>query len=57
MNDEDKRYLRSARKIRPGFEVFNRMVQILSSVEKKTELLVDNANKFLLKTSKTIDTL
>lgn len=54
MNEEDKKYLRSAEKMRPSFEVFERMVQILTSTQEKTNQLLTIANTSLLETSKAI---
>lgn len=43
MNGEDKKYLRSVKKIRPSFEIFERMVQILTQVQAKTDQLLQNS--------------
>jgi hypothetical protein len=54
MNNEDKKYLKSAEKMRPSLEVFNRMVQILTQTQEKANQLLNIANISLLETSKTI---
>lgn len=43
MSDEDKKYLRSVNIRRPSFEVFEKMVQILSKVQEKTNHLLKNS--------------
>lgn len=52
MNDEDRKYLRSEKKMRPRIEVFERMVQILAGVQKKSDQLLQTINKSLLETFK-----
>lgn len=39
MNNEDRKYLRSVRKIGPSFEVFSKMAQILTKIRKETDRL------------------
>lgn len=43
MNEEDKKYLRSVKKIRPSLEVFEKMVQILANIQSKTDQLLQNS--------------
>jgi len=43
MSEEDRRYLRSVKKLRPSFEVFEKMVQILTSLQAKTDQLLQNS--------------
>lgn len=52
MNDEDRKYLRSEKKMRPGIKVFERMIQILADVQKKSDQLLNTINKSLLETFK-----
>lgn len=40
MGEEDRRYLRSVRKMRPSLEVFEKMVEILRDVQEKTDQLL-----------------
>jgi len=40
MNEEDRKYLRSVKKLRPSLEVFKRMVQILKGVQQKTDQML-----------------
>jgi len=54
MNDEDRKYLISVEKMRPSFEVFERMVQILTSEQEETDRLLYALNTSLLETSKPI---
>lgn len=50
MSEEDKKYLRWTKKMRPSLEVFEKMVQILTEMQEKTDQLL---NIFLTKTYKT----
>ena len=43
MSEEDRKYLRSVKKMRPSFEVFEKMVQILTSMQSKTDQLLQNS--------------
>ncbi len=54
MNDEDRKYLQSVRKMRPSLEIFSGMVRILENTHKHTDQLLNNLNKSLLETFKTI---
>jgi hypothetical protein len=54
MSDEDIKYLRSAERMRPSFEVFKRMVKILTGVQEKTDRLLNTINTSLLESFKTI---
>jgi hypothetical protein len=54
MNDEDRKYLEHTEKIRPSFEIFNRMVQMLKVEKEEIDRLLAIANTYLLKTLKTI---
>lgn len=40
MNEEDRKYLRSAKKMRPSLEVFKKMVEILKNVQEQTNQLL-----------------
>lgn len=40
MSKEDRKYLRSVKKMTPSLEVFKRMVQILTNVQQKTDQLL-----------------
>lgn len=40
MSDEDKKYLKSIKKVRPSLEVFEKMVEILKETQKKTDQLL-----------------
>ncbi|MDO8583234.1 MAG: hypothetical protein Q7R51_01780 [bacterium] len=40
MNEEDKKYLKAAKKMRSSLEVFERLVQILSNIQDKTDQLL-----------------
>ncbi len=40
MSDEDREYLKSTEKITPSLEVFEKMVQILTNVQEKTDQLL-----------------
>jgi hypothetical protein len=54
MNDEDRKYLRLAEKMRPGIEIFEKMVQILKSEHKEINILLATLNNTLLETHKTL---
>lgn len=54
MNDEDRKYLRSAEKARPSLEVFQGMVQILSNTHERIDRLMDAINNSLLEASEPI---
>lgn len=41
MSEEDKKYLQSARKMRPSLEVFQNMVSILTKMQKRTDQLLN----------------
>ena len=43
MSEEDRKYLRSVKKLRPSFEVFEKMVQILKNVQEQTDQLLKNS--------------
>lgn len=40
MSEEDRKYLRSLEKMTPSFEVFEKMVQILTNLQTKTDQLL-----------------
>lgn len=40
MSEEDRKYLRAVKKMRPSFEVFKRMVAILTNIQEKTDQLL-----------------
>jgi len=40
MSEEDREYLRSVKKMMPSFEVFEKMVEILKSVQEQTNQLL-----------------
>lgn len=44
MSEEDRKYLRSVKKMMPSFEVFEKMVQILTNVQKQTDQLLHNSS-------------
>lgn len=48
MNDADKKYLKDVEKLQPSLEIFNKMVQILKSMEEETNQLLNTANNYLL---------
>ncbi|KKQ29855.1 MAG: hypothetical protein US43_C0001G0011 [Candidatus Levybacteria bacterium GW2011_GWA1_37_16] len=54
MNNEDREYLRFAAKTRPSTEVFERMVQILTSIGKNTDQLRTTMDTALLEASEPI---
>ncbi|MDZ4227905.1 MAG: hypothetical protein U1E54_01535 [Candidatus Levybacteria bacterium] len=54
MNDEDRKYLKSVERVSPNFEIFNKMVQILTNVRKETDQLRTVLDTTLLETSRTI---
>jgi len=54
MNDEDRKYLKLEEKMRPGIEVFERMVLILKSEHEEINKLLTTLNNTLLETYKTI---
>jgi hypothetical protein len=54
MNDEDRKYLKAAERMRPSFEIFNRMVKILVNEKEEVDQLMTKANVSLLETYKTI---
>jgi len=43
MSEEDRKYLRSVKKLRPSFEIFEKMVQILTALQAKTDQLLQNS--------------
>ncbi|MBI2613272.1 MAG: hypothetical protein HYW62_00650 [Candidatus Levybacteria bacterium] len=43
MSEEDRKYLRSTAKMRPSFEIFEKMVEILTQVQTKTDQLLQNS--------------
>ena len=43
MSDEDRKYLRSIKKMRPSLEVFKKMVEILKNVQEQTNQLLQNS--------------
>ena len=43
MNDEDREFLRSTKKMTPSLEVFERMVQILTNVQEQTNQILKNS--------------
>lgn len=43
MNEEDRRYLKSIRKVRLNLEVFENMVKILKKVQEKTDRLLSDS--------------
>ena len=43
MNEEDRKYLRSVKKMRPSFEVFEKMVEILTALQAKTDQLLQKS--------------
>lgn len=53
MNDDDRKYLKSVTKSNPSFDVFRRMVSILTIVQKKTDQLQVDLDNTLLETFKT----
>lgn len=40
MSDEDRKFLRSAKKMMPNLEVFEKLVRILTNVQEKTDQLL-----------------
>jgi hypothetical protein len=54
MNDEDRKYLEKTEKVRPSFEIFNRMVQMLKVEQEEINRLLTVADAHLLKTYKTL---
>ena len=40
MNEEDRKYLRSVKKMGPSLEVFKKMVAILTNVQEQTNQLL-----------------
>jgi hypothetical protein len=54
MNDEDRKYLREAERMRPSFEIFNKMVRILADEKEEVDQLMLKLNTSLLETYKTI---
>jgi hypothetical protein len=52
MNNEDKKYLKTAEKTRPSLEVFSGMVQILKNEQEKVNKLLDLVNNTLLENCK-----
>ena len=54
MNDEEKKYIRKIEKMRPGLEVFTRMVQILKIEQDKINKVSAVIDSYLLKTYRTI---
>ncbi len=43
MNDEDRKFLKSVKEMRPSFEIFKKMVRILNGVEEQTNKLLKNS--------------
>ena len=43
MSDEDRKFLRSTKKMTPSLEVFKSMVEILKNVQEKTDQLLQNS--------------
>jgi hypothetical protein len=54
MNDEDRKYLREAERMRPSFEVFSKMVRILVDEKDEIDQLMLRLDTSLLQTYKTI---
>jgi hypothetical protein len=44
MNDEDRKYLRYVKRLRPSLEVFERMVQILKNIQEQTNQLLKTSS-------------
>lgn len=40
MSEEDRKYLRSVKKMRPSLEVFKKMVEILNNIQDQTNQLL-----------------
>lgn len=40
MSEEDRKYLRAVKKMRPSFEIFKKMVEILNNVQEQTNQLL-----------------
>jgi hypothetical protein len=54
MNDEDRKYLRDVARMRPSFEIFNKMVKILADEKEEINSLMLKLDTSLLQTYKTI---
>jgi len=54
MNNEDRKYLRYAQRLRPSLEVFGKMAKILTVELEQINRLLVVADTSLLKTFKTI---
>ena len=54
MNDEDKKYLRKTKEMRPSFKIFNEMAQILKNTHENTDKLLSKLNDSLSETLKTV---
>ena len=44
MSDEDRKYLRFVKKLRPSIDVFGRLVQILTKVQDETNRILKNSS-------------
>lgn len=54
MNDEEKKYLTKTQKMRPSFEVFEKLTDILKNTHKSTDQLRSKLDNSLLQTFKTL---
>lgn len=52
MNDEDRKYIRETEKMRPSFEIFKKMVQILNSEQEEANKLLNALGTSLLESRK-----
>lgn len=43
MTNEDRKYLRSVKKLKPSIDVFGRLVQILTKVQNETDQLLKSS--------------
>ena len=46
MSDEDRKFLRSTKKMTPSFEVFKKMVAILTNIQEQTNQLLKTSLSF-----------
>jgi hypothetical protein len=54
MNNEDRKYLIKTQKMRPSFEVFEKLTNILKNTHKSTDELRSKLDNSLLQTLKTL---
>lgn len=47
MSEEDRKYLRSTKKMTPSLEIFKKMVEILKNVQEQTDQMLKTSRLYL----------